>query len=124
MTPPRASVGGAGAEASIFLGEQKPIPSHVAAIPGLGDVLFHHAIASTVSEISVVSAKGCDDRIALQLATAPCDCGCGARGRGLLLTPGAEEARMIARQLVEMAEKYEAIAAAAAGAAFARAAGR
>ncbi|WEK43622.1 MAG: hypothetical protein P0Y64_01970 [Candidatus Sphingomonas colombiensis] len=121
MTPPRATVSGAGANRSRVIGEQTRIPSHVVVIPGIGDVLFHHALAANVSEITVGDS---DNRIALQIADAGYKCGCGARGRGMILTPGPEEARLIAERLVQIAEQYEARAAAQASAAIREAAGK
>lgn len=101
----RGTMTGPGAGDPHYSGiDQEPIPSHVQWVPGLGDVLFHHACAVNVATISV---EGGDDRIALILAQEGCKCGCGARGRGLLLTPDAEGARRIAAQLIERATRME-----------------
>lgn len=118
---PRFEVSGPGADKSVVVGTQRMLPSHMVAVPGVGDVLFHHATAVCVSEILI------DDmapRIAIQIATPGCRCGCGASGRGLVLTPGPDEARLIARQLVDVAEKHEAAAAAQATAAISKARGK
>lgn len=121
MSAPRAEMTGGGATRFVVVDEQEAIPSHVAAVPGIGDVLFHHAMACNIAEISVNHGA---DRIVLMLATRGCTCGCGSRGRGLLLTPGAEEARIIAAQLIDLADRHEAEAKAAATAALRKAAGK
>lgn len=121
MSPPRATVTGPGAGKHIVVDQQETIPPHVVAVPRLGNVLFYHATAATVAEISVNDGA---QRIAIQLATPGCGFGCGASGRGMLLTPGAEEARLIAGQLLALADEHEATAATQAAAAIAKAAGR
>ncbi len=119
----RGTMNGRGAgKAHYYSGvTQLAIPSHVQNIPGLGDVLFHHAIAVNVATIS---ADGGATRIALILAQEGCTCGCGAPGRGLLLTPDAEGARRIAAQLIARADAMERDADALATAALARARGQ
>ena len=118
----RATMGGAGADEPHYNGfGQTPIPSHVQHVPGLGDVLFHHAEAVNVVTISV---EGGDERIALVLAQEGCKCGCGARGRGLLLTPDPEGARMIAARLIARADAMELAAGSLVVEALARARGK
>lgn len=121
MNPPRATVSGEGAMKSHFVGDQVTIPPHVVPVPGLGDVLFYHATSVCVAEIALNEGP---HRIALQLAMPGCKCGCGSRGRGLFLTPGPEEARLVAEQLIKFAERYEAKAQDEAAAALRKAAGK
>lgn len=119
---PRASATGPGATSfTVLSSDQVQIPTHVQHVPGCGDVLFHHAQAVNVSSVSMNDGA---ERIALVLAQPGCQCGCGGRGRGLLLTPDAEGARVIARWLVEAAERQEREAATAAAIALRKAAGR
>jgi hypothetical protein len=101
----RATASGPGVDRANYSGiDQEPIPSHVRHIPGLGDVLFHHAEAVNVATVTVEDSF---KRIALILAKEGCQCGCGARGRGLILTPDVRGARTIASQLNAMADKVE-----------------
>lgn len=101
---PRARVTGPGATSAVQLADQQQIPSHVFHVPGVGDVVFHHAQGSNVGEIIVDHGA---PRISLMLVTPGCDCGCGARGRGLFLTPDADEARRIAKRLIAAADDQE-----------------
>lgn len=123
MTAPRVnvSVTGPGADKHLIVDQQVMIPSHVVPVPGLGDVLFHHATGCNIAEISINDGA---QRIAVMLAMPGCGCGCGASGRGLFLTPGAAEARIIAQQLIDIADRQERDAAQAAGDAIRKASGR
>lgn len=121
MNAPRAHVTGVGADAFVRADEQAHIPSHIIAIPVLGDTLVHHATACTIAEIELNESA---PRISLIVAMPGCGCGCGAPGRGLLLTPAAAEARIIGEQLVKLAEDHEAAAGKAAADIIQKAAGR
>lgn len=119
---PRATQSGPGAHRAIVSDiTQEPVATHVLHVPGMGDVLVHHAQAV---DVATIEADDGGERIAVLFAQEPCNCGCNARGRGLVLTPDPASARRIAAQMVTIADRIEAKAASQAAAAFAKARGR